>query len=153
MTPRKQIWAARSATRTAWAEAAEANAASLLANQNTDWAFISQPGHIPARAAQIARTDRAMELLDKAKAHREKAANLASLAERNKGDAEKARQAARDSLDIVAGDNAVDVIFGQCVVVKVNAKSVRVRLASGSLMTRDKSYLKWAACTPPAHLK
>ena len=79
MTDQHTRWAARAERREAWADAAEAKAATLVANHSTDWAFVSQPGHIPARARQIAQTDRAMDLLNQAAAHRAKATNLEEL--------------------------------------------------------------------------
>ena len=142
MTTQKDLWAAKSDRRAAWADAAEARAAALLANRNTDWAFISQPGHIPARAREIAQTDRAMELLAKARDHREKAANLSALATRTKGDAEAARQAERDAKTLQAGDAARSVHYGACTIVKVNAKSYRIRLASGFETTTDTAWVK-----------
>jgi D-serine deaminase-like pyridoxal phosphate-dependent protein len=142
MTTQKQIWAAKSDRRMAWASAAEARAADLLASRNTDHAFMTQPGHIPARAAEIARSDRAFALMQKAADHRAKAVNLASLANRNKGDAETARQAVRDARSYEAGDAVVSVHYGAATVVKVNAKSVRIRTASGFVTTQDKSFVK-----------
>ena len=60
----KDRWAAKSERRAAWAQAAEAKAAAILSAQPVrDWAFMSQPGHIPARARDIAQTDRAFALL------------------------------------------------------------------------------------------
>lgn len=134
-------WSARADRREAWADTAEAKAARLLANRNTDWAFISQPGHLPARAREIAQTDRAMGLLAQAKAHREKAANLNALATRQRGDAETARQAERDTKTLQAGDAARSVHYGVCTIVKVNAKSYRIRLASGFETTTDKAWV------------
>lgn len=142
---RREFLAARAACRNEWADAAEAKAAALLAERNTDWAFISQPGHIPARAAENARDARAFDLMDKAKAHRAKAANLAAMANRTKGDAERARQEARDASSLQAGDKAVSVHYGACEIVKANAKSYRIRTASGFVTTQDKSFVRPAA--------
>lgn len=141
MTTQHTRWAAKAERRTEWAEAAEAKAAALVANHNTDWAFISQPGHIPARARQIAQADRAMELRAKAAEHRAKAANLDRMANTRKGDAEAARQAERDAKTLKAGDSARSIHYGACVVVKVNAKTYRIRLASGFETTQDKAWI------------
>lgn len=138
----KDRWAARADRRMAWAVAAEAKAAALTSTRNTDHAFMTQPGHIPARAAQIARDDRAFQLAEKAAAHRAKAENLAKLAQRNKGHAETARQAVRDARSYEAGDAVVSVHYGAATVVKVNAKSVRIRTASGFVTTQDKSFVR-----------
>jgi hypothetical protein len=62
-----------------WAEKREAKASATLNSQpelRRDWAFITQPGHIPERARMNARDDRAMESLAVAGHHREKAAGL-----------------------------------------------------------------------------
>lgn len=138
----KEIWAARAERRMVWAAAAEAKAAALTVSRNTDHAFMTQPGHIPARAAQMAREDRAFEMAQKAAAHRAKAENLAKMAQRNKGDAESARQAVRESRDYQAGDAVVSVHYGRATVLKVNAKTVRIQTASGFKTTQDKSYVK-----------
>lgn len=140
----KEIWSARADRRMAWAVAAEAKAAALNDSRCTDHAFLTQPGHIPARAAQLVRDDRAFTLSQKAADHRAKAANLAKMADRNKGDAEAARQAVRDARSYQAGDNVVSVHYGAATVVKVNAKSVRIRTASGFLTTQDKSFVRAA---------
>lgn len=141
----KDKWANRAEQRNEWACAAETTAAALLANRNSDWAFVSQPGHIPARAAENQRSQRAFELLEKAKAHREKATNLAALANRNVGDAERKRQEIRDASNLQPGDRAVSVHYGACEIVKSNAKTYRIRTASGFTTTQDKSFVKAAA--------
>ena len=141
MTAQKTRWAAKVDRCTSWADAAEAKADALEANHNRDWAFVSQPGHIPARARQIAQTDRAMDLRGKAKAHREKAASLARLASTNKGDAEAARQAVRDrSASVQAGDVVRTILYGPREVVRVNKKTFSVRDSFGGTMTVDKAH-------------
>lgn len=137
----KGRWAARAEKRGAWADAAEAKGSALTANHSTDWAFVSQPGHMPARARQIAQSDRAMRLQAKAAEHREKAAQLARMAATNKGDAERARQERRDAAGFQVGDRAVSIFFGPCEVVGVNTKTVRIRHANGET-TQDKSYFQ-----------
>lgn len=62
-----------------WAEKREATAAATLAGTSPvsqDWAFITQPGHIPERARMIAREDRAHESLSKARAMTGRAAGI-----------------------------------------------------------------------------
>lgn len=142
MTAQHTRWADRAERREAWAQTAEAKAAALVANHNTDWAFVSQPGHIPARARQIAQTDRAMDLLNQAAAHRAKAANLDALANRKKGDAEAARQAERDTRTLKVGDEARSIHYGACVIVKVNTKTYRIKLPTGYETTQDKAWVK-----------
>jgi hypothetical protein len=63
-----------------WAESREAKASAVLDHRPayaSDWAFITQPGHIPARAKLIAAEDRAFENLKVAEHHQSKAAGLA----------------------------------------------------------------------------
>ena len=141
MSPAKARWSARADARLGWANAAERRADALTASHCTDWAFVSQPGHIPARARQIAQTDRAMELRAKATEHRQKATELQRLATTTKGDAATARQAVRDAKAFKAGDPARSIHYGACTIVKVNAKTCRIRLASGYETTQDKAYL------------
>jgi hypothetical protein len=144
-TTQKDQWAAKSERRAAWAQAAETKAAAIFSAQpNRDWAFMSQPGHIPARARDIAQTDRAVALLAKAAEHSAKAEQLARMASTTKGDAERARQIVRDGKTFEAGQAVVSVHYGAATVLKVNAKSVRIRLASGFETTQDKSYLRAA---------
>ncbi len=142
MTARKESWAARAERRTAWAESAEAEARRLVANQNTDPAFLTQPGRISGRAAQIARCDRAFALLAKAKSHRAKAGSLRAMAGRNAGDAEAAREAIRETRAYQPGESVVSVHYGPAVVVRVNAKTVRIRTASGFEITQDKAFVR-----------
>lgn len=142
MTTQHERWSAKAERRLIWAASAEAAAAELDATMNRDWAFLTQPGHIPARAAQIARSDRAMHLRQKAAAHRAKAASLQKLAQRRAGDAERERQDIRDASRLKVGDAARSVHYGPCVVVKVNAKSYRIRLPTGFETNQDKAYVK-----------
>jgi hypothetical protein len=139
---RKLAWTARADCLEAWAAAAEAKADALVANHNHDWAFVSQPGHLPARARQIAQTDRAMELRRKAAGHREKAATLRQMAARNKGDAEAARTVHRAALSgVIEPMMYVESIYGVRRVLKVNAKSLRIEGALGPI-TIDKALCK-----------
>jgi len=142
MTTAKERWAARATRYVALADKLDASAAALIAGHNRDHAFMTQPGHIPARARQIAQSDRAHAMTTRATEYRAKARNLTAMATRNAGDAEAARQTVRDGFTLKAGDNARSVHYGPCVIVKVNAKSVRIRTASGFTTTQDKSYIK-----------
>jgi hypothetical protein len=135
-------WANRAEKRQRQADKARATAEAMLADRNTDWAFISQPGHIPARARELARSDRAFALLQAADQAEIKATNLRAMAARRAGDAELQRQSDRDAAALKVGDAARSVHYGPCTVVKVNAKSYRIRLASGSETTQDKVYVK-----------
>lgn len=148
MSAQKERWAARAAKRTAWADSADAKARALIASQPehaTDWAFMSQPGRIPGRARLIAQQDRAMELGQEAARHRGQAESLTAMASREKGDAERDRQARRDAQTLHVGQQVVTILYGPAEVVKINTKTVRVRrLETGSLLTIDKSHLKAA---------
>lgn len=63
-----------------WAAKRESAASATLATDREkyrgDWAFNTQPGHIPERARVIARTDRALESLDKAGKMERRAAGI-----------------------------------------------------------------------------
>lgn len=143
MPTQHERWAARAERRTAWAEAAEARANALEVNRNRDWAFVSQPGHIPARARQIAQTDRAMELRREADAHRAKARELDRLANHRAGDAEAQRQTLRDAMSAVqVGDTVGTILYGPREVVRVNRKTFTVRDSFGGTMTVDKAHCK-----------
>jgi hypothetical protein len=62
-----------------WAEKREVRAEAQLTSQTElrhDWAFITQPGHIPARARMNAADDRACESLRKAESMNSRAAGI-----------------------------------------------------------------------------
>jgi len=143
MTAQHTLWADRADRRQAQADKARAAAEALLANRNRDWAFVSQPGHIPARARENARTDRAMGLLAAAKVAEDKAANLRAMSERRAGDAERERQAARDARDWTVGQTVIAILYGPATVLKVNTKTLRLRLdRTGGTITEDKARCK-----------
>jgi len=128
-----------------WAEKREGKAAVALNSYPSlrhDWAFNTQPGHIPARARMIAVDDRAYESLQVAKGMRNRAESLRHV--RVAGDAERKRQAWREKLDtmISKGSRVQDAVFGFGEVVGVYAKSYRIKFDhSGSTHSRDKSYV------------
>jgi hypothetical protein len=69
-----------------WAEGRDHKASALLKQNEPfrgDWAFASQPGHIPERARVIAREDRAIEHLEMANHHRQAADGLARALDRS----------------------------------------------------------------------
>lgn len=148
MTTQKERWAARAEKRLAWAESAERQAAALERGReayNGDIAFWTQPGRIPERSRLHERDRRAAELRQKAKAHRDKAKELQRLATRNLGDAERAKQAIRDASSFQVGDRVISTFFGPVEVVKVNAKTYRIRLAHGGTITQDKIFFRGRA--------
>jgi len=107
-----------------------------------DWAFITQPGHIPARAQMNKADDRAYESLNKAHEMRGKAESLRHV--QVKGDAERRRQAVRDRLDtlISKGSRVVDPCFGEGEVISVHKKSYRIKFDRGFTNSRDKSFIR-----------
>jgi len=128
-----------------WASMREKKAEAQLnsyPSMRHDWAFITQPGHIPQRKRMIEADDKAYESLDKAKEMREKAESLSHV--RVKGDAERKHQAARDANDtrFKVGDVVKSWIVGECTIVKINKKTYTVRSGkSGNTFTQDKSFI------------
>ncbi len=108
-----------------------------------DFAFNTQPGHIPERARVIQREDRAFESLTKGREMLGKAESLRRV--QVAGDAERKRQAKREALDkvIAKGSRVLDFAFGAGTVVGVYSKSYRIKFdSSGSTYARDKSYVQ-----------
>ena len=72
----------------------------------------------------------------------EKAENLESFANTNKGDAERKRETQRELADSVfkKGDKIYDVCYRDGEILKVNTKTYTIKFASGFTTTRDKSY-------------
>lgn len=105
----KEAWAAKADRLEAWADKAAATAAAIFASRPAyarDPAFMTQParssrGVARARAKLNDREVRAWELQAKAKAHREKAAELRRMATTNAGDAEARKTAYRAALDSI----------------------------------------------------
>ncbi len=127
-----------------WAEKREKKAEAALNSFPSirhDWAFITQPGHIPARARMIAADDRAYESLHVAEGMRAKAESLRNV--RVAGDAERKRQAHREKMDLIVhkGSRVEDVCFGQGEVIGVYPKSYRIKFDSGFTHSRDKTYI------------
>jgi len=134
-----------------WATKRECKAnAQLNSNPETrhDWAFITQPGHIPMRARMNKADDKAIESLQVAEGFREKAENLRNV--RVAGDAERNRQAKREALDqlISKGTRVIDAVFGEGVVLSIHKKSYRIQFISKCgpdqffTCARDKSYVR-----------
>jgi len=134
-----------------WAEKREHKAnAQLNSNPEVrhDWAFITQPGHIPMRARMIKADDKAFESLNIAEGFRHKADSLRNV--RVAGDAERNRQAKREALDqlISKGSQVIDTIFGEGTVLSVHKKSYRIQFNSRCgpdqffTCARDKTFVK-----------
>lgn len=113
-----------------------------------DWAFITQPGHIPARARMNKADDRAYESLHIAEGMRNKAESLRNVT--IAGDAERKRQAKREALDqlISKGSRVIDAVFGEGTVLSIHKKSYRIQFISKCgpeqfyTCARDKSFVK-----------
>jgi len=131
-----------------WADKREAKANTQLNSHpemRHDWAFITQPGHIPMRARMNAADQRAFESLKVADRFHAKAESLRHV--RVKGDAEKKYQAHREGLDsiIFKGCRIYDVVFGYGQVVGIFKKSCRVKWErTGNTYARDKMFLQLA---------
>ena len=124
-----------------WAGKRETKAAADLNSMpeiRHDWAFITQPGHIPLRARMNRSDDRACESLQVDDGFRRKADSLRHV--RVKGDA-----AARDAEIVVnvlswikVGMVVVDAHCGDCTVIKINKKTAKIRLHStGSQFNKE----------------
>jgi uncharacterized Zn finger protein (UPF0148 family) len=129
-----------------WAEKREEKATAALNSYPSlrhDWAFITQPGHIPARARMNAADDRAHESLQVARGMRERASGILNNV-RVAGDAERNRQAKREALDrlIGKGSRVRDLCFGDGEVIGVYSKSYRIRFDRGYTYSLDKSYIR-----------
>ena len=135
-----------------WAEKREKKAEQDLNSYPSlrhDWAFITQPGHIPARARMNRADDRACESLKVAEGMRSKADCLRHV--RVAGDAERKREKIRAALDtmISKGSQVHDAVFGLGTVVGVYPKSYRIRFNRlDRAISRDKSYVRPVAPLP-----
>lgn len=85
-----------------------------------------------------------IDLDNKAKEFLERADNLEHFANTNKGDAERKREQERQVNDkwVKVGSQVEDWVFGFGEVVKVNKKTYTIKWPSGSVFTRDKSYIR-----------
>src|SRR3990172_2830557 len=106
-----------------------------------DWAYATQPGHIPGRAQLIRKKEKGFEMWRESQALKEQAKNICKV--RVAGDAETRRQKMRDANDtlISKGSFVHDFCFGEGEVVGVCKKSYRIKFKSGSIYARDKSYV------------
>jgi len=108
-----------------------------------DFAWVSQPGHIPGRDKILNRYDKGHELLREASAVRERAENVQKV--RVAGDAERKRDRIREAMDqrVQKGSRVYDFCFGNGIIVSVHKKSYRIKFdQSGSTWARDKSYVR-----------
>lgn len=127
-----------------WAEKREVRANAALNSYpeiRHDWAFITQPGHIPERARMIKADERAFKSLNVAKGFRHKADSLRHV--RVAGDSERKREAQREKMDLIVckGSRVQDVVFGLGEVIGVYSKSYRIKFDRGFTYARDKTYV------------
>jgi len=123
-----------------WAEKREAKANSQLNSHpeiRHDWAFITQPGHIPFRSRMNQADDRAFESLKVAEGMRDKAESLRHVVV--KGDAERKHQASRDFItaNVKVGDSVLWLHTKVLEVVRVNKKTLTLK-GDVSTFTADK---------------
>ena len=131
-----------------WAEKRINTASAVLKHNEVftgDIAFNTQPGHIPFRARVIKQNDKAIESLNIAHSFQGKANSLRHV--RVAGDAEKKRQAKRDTvLTWIKKGMIVDtLIYGQGIVEKINKITATVGQTgqSGTYRTNvDLSFLR-----------
>ena len=127
-----------------WAEKREQRANVQLNSQPNlrhDWAFITQPGHIPARARMNKADERAFESLGVANQLRGRAGNIRNV--RVKGDAARADALYRAEVDTWVKVGMV-VHCGHYVdseVLKVNKKTVTIKGRFGNFIY-DKIFIK-----------
>ena len=137
-----------------WAEKAEKKANNLMGESDkiTDNIPFGQPvlmGHHSEKRHRrdLERSnnkmDKAMELRDKAKRHREKADNIMYFKTRVKGDAERKRQKIREKNDekIKVGSIVGDWCYGKGEIIKVNKKTYKIKFNDNFIINRDKSYI------------
>lgn len=131
-----------------WAEkrrgAAEATLAHNREHYWSDWAFVTQPGPMPARARAIAQDDRALGSLRVAERMERRAAGLRNV--RVAGDRERERQAQREANDerFGKGDRIFTALHGAGTIVSVHKKSYRVQWDRGYTCSCDKSWAESA---------
>jgi hypothetical protein len=112
-----------------WADKRRDNAEAVLKRNEgftKDFAFNTQPGHIPIRARIIAQNDKAVESLQTAKRFEAKAKDLRQV--RVAGDAERARQAKRDAIrPLLRVGMAVHTgLYGPGIMKRINKKTATV---------------------------
>ena len=129
-----------------WAAKRRADATATLEHNRehywSDWALVTQPGHIPLRSRLIAQDDRAHESLVTAERFDRKAESLRNV--QVAGDTERRRQAKREANDdrFGKGDRIRTAMYGFGTIVSVHKKSFRVAWDSGHTCSVDKSWVE-----------
>ena len=114
-----------------WAAKGEVKATAALNSYPSirhDWAFITQPGHIPFRERMNRADDRAYESLKVAENMRSKADGLRHV--RVAGDAERKREAKREVIKplLNPGVRVHSPLWGLATIVKVNQKTAKISI-------------------------
>lgn len=138
----KEKWARRAEMYEKAAARNTAEAARLYGEgtRHVDYAFATQPGHIPARARMLAKQDKSFELARKAARQASKAKELRRMSTTNKGDAAKRRAQRNETAGRIlerAGIKKGSIVgtadYGakKFEVLRVNQKSVTLKGAFG----------------------
>lgn len=108
-----------------------------------DWAYITQPGHIPGRDKINRKQEKIYRLREEGKRQIEKAERISKYGARVKGDAERARELVREEQDktIGKGSRVRDFCFGDGEVVRVNTKTYSIKFDHGGTYARDKTFV------------
>ncbi|MFQ5807484.1 MAG: hypothetical protein ACE5I3_13635 [Phycisphaerae bacterium] len=133
-----------------WAEKREAEAMAQLNSQQDlrhDWAFITQPGHIPARARMNQADETAYRSLEKAAEFRAKAKRLRKV--RVAGDKEREREAKREAVRawLKVGQIVDTSMYGRGKVAKINKKTATIEGTGQSGTYRVNVDLSWLSPT------
>lgn len=109
----------------------------------SDWAYISQPGHIAGRDGINRKRDKISQLRVEGQAQIKRAERIKEYGGRVKGDAERAREVERAKQDgiIGKGSRVRDFCFGNGEVTRVNTKTYSIKFDSGGTYPRDKTFI------------
>lgn len=109
-----------------------------------DWAYITQPGHIPGRDRVNRKQEKIFRLREEGKKQIERAERVRKYGGRVKGDRERERQTEREEQDkiIGKGSRVHDFCFGDGEVVRVNTKSYSIKFDDGETYARDKTFVQ-----------
>jgi len=106
-----------------------------------DYAWVTQPGHIPGRQKVVDRYNKGSEMLSEARKLEERAKNVKKV--RVKGDAERGYEKKRQAMDkiISVGDKVKDFCFGLGEVKRINKKTYTIQFENFKT-TRDKMFVQ-----------
>ena len=109
-------------------------------NLRTDWAFITQPGHIPEREKMNRRDEKAYGLTVEADKLRQRASGVRHVAV--KGDADRKRDARREKVMewLEVGMRVNSVLFGTGTVTRISKKTARMDFDRGF---NQKDAIEW----------